>query len=106
MAKVTYIEHDGTERVIEVDDGMSVMEGAVWNRVSGIYASCGGDGGCATCHVYIDEGWRKRVGEASSKEKGTLRFALKVQDGSRLSCFIKVTNDLDGLIVRLPERQF
>ncbi len=106
MAKVTYIEYDGTERLVEVDNGMSVMDGAVWNRVCGVLASCGGEGGCATCHVYVDEAWRARVGEKSSKERGTLRFALKVQDNSRLSCFIKVTDDLNGLIVRIPERQF
>jgi 2Fe-2S ferredoxin len=106
MARITYIEHDGTEHVVDVSSGLSVMAGAVWNDIRGIYADCCGDGGCATCHVYVDEAWRSRTGEKSVQEKATLRFALKVAANSRLSCQIKVADELDGLVVLMPERQF
>jgi 2Fe-2S ferredoxin len=106
MVKVTYIEHDGTEHVVDVQTGMSLMEGAVWNYVPGILADCAGDCGCATCHVYVDEAWRSKTGETSSQERYTLRFALEVSDNSRLSCQIRITEDLEGLVVHIPERQF
>lgn len=106
MVKVTYIEHDGTEHAVELKPGISLMEGAVFNNIRGVYADCGGDGGCATCHVYVDEPWGSKVAEKSHKEKNTLRFALNVKDNSRLSCFIQVDDQLDGMIVRMPRRQF
>jgi 2Fe-2S ferredoxin len=106
MAKITYVQHSGEEQAIEVAPGLTVMEGAMWNDVRGILADCGGDGGCATCHVYVDAPWLERVGAKSSKEKNTLRFALDVRENSRLSCFIEVTDHLDGLVVRMPSRQF
>ncbi len=105
MAKITYIEHDGTEHAIEVKAGLSVMEGAVKNNVPGIDADCGGACACATCHVYVDAAWQAKTGEKTAMEESMLDFAEGVEPNSRLSCQIKVTDDLDGLIVRLPESQ-
>ena len=105
MAKITYIEHDGTEHTVEVRNGLSVMEGAVKNNVPGIDADCGGACACATCHVHIDEAWRARVGGPSAMEESMLDFAEDVEENSRLSCQIKVKPELDGLIVRMPESQ-
>ena len=105
MAKITYIEHDGTEHVIDVKPGLSVMEGAVKNNIPGIDADCGGACACATCHVYVDEAWRAKTGEKSAMEESMLDFAENVEDNSRLSCQIKVTDELDGLVVRMPESQ-
>ena len=96
MAKITYIEHDGTEHQVDVQDGLTVMEGAIRNMVPGIDADCGGACACATCHVYVDP---------ASMEESMLDFASDVQETSRLSCQIKVGAALDGLIVRLPEEQ-
>ena len=105
MAKITYIQPDGTQNVVEAKVGWSVMEGAIKNRVRGIDADCGGACACATCHVYVDEAWREKTGSPSAMEESMLDFAEGVQEGSRLSCQIKVTDALDGLIVRLPESQ-
>ena len=105
MAKITYIEHDGGEHAIEVKPGLSVMEGAVKNDVPGIDADCGGACACATCHVYVDEAWLAKTGERTAMEDSMLDFADNVQENSRLSCQIKVTAELDGLIVRMPESQ-
>jgi 2Fe-2S ferredoxin len=105
MAKITYIEFDGTEHVIDVKTGLSVMEGAVKNNIPGIDADCGGACACATCHVYVDEAWRAKTGEKSAMEESMLDFAENVADNSRLSCQIKVSDDLDGLTVRMPESQ-
>jgi 2Fe-2S ferredoxin len=105
MAKITYIEFDGTEHVVDVKPGLSVMEGAVKNNVPGIDADCGGACACATCHVYVDDAWTGRTGEQSVMESSMLDFAENIQPTSRLSCQIKVTEDLDGLVVRMPESQ-
>jgi 2Fe-2S ferredoxin len=105
MPKITYIEHDGAEHVIEARPGLSVMEGAVKNNIPGIDADCGGACACATCHVYVDEAWIEKTGKASAMEESMLDFADEVQPNSRLSCQIRVTAELDGLVVRLPERQ-
>lgn len=105
MPKITYIAHNGEQTDVEVTVGMSVMEGAVRNSVSGIDAECGGACACATCHVYIDESWWTRVSAASGNEAQMLEFANEVASNSRLSCQIKVTEDLDGLIVRMPASQ-
>ena len=105
MAKITYIEHDGTEHALDVKNGLSVMEGAVKNNVPGIDADCGGACACATCHVYVDEAWIDKVGTKSAMEESMLDFAENVQDNSRLSCQIKVSDELDGLVVRMPESQ-
>jgi 2Fe-2S ferredoxin len=106
MPKITYIAHDGTARVVEVPVGLSVMEGAVKNMVPGIDADCGGACACSTCHVYIDSAWIEKVGKPNDVEADMLDFAFDVRDNSRLSCQIKVTDALDGLVVQTPERQF
>ena len=105
MAKITYIETNGKEHVIEVAEGMSVMEGAVKHGIPGIDADCGGACACATCHVYVDQAWVDKTGTASSMEESMLDFANDVEPTSRLSCQIKVTAALDGLVVHLPESQ-
>lgn len=105
MAKITYIEHNGTEHVVEVENGVSVMEAAVRNMVPGIDADCGGACACATCHVYIDDSWREKTGKPEAMEESMLDFAAEPKENSRLSCQIKVSDALDGLIVRLPEFQ-
>ena len=105
MARITYIEHDGSEHVVDVKAGLSVMEGAVKNNVPGIDADCGGACACATCHAYVDAEWLARTGTASDMETAMLDFAENVEPNSRLTCQIKVTDDLDGLVVRLPESQ-
>ena len=105
MAKITYVEHDGTEHVIDVKNGLSVMEGAVKNNIPGIDADCGGACACATCHVFVDEAWTGKTGEKSAMEESMLDFAEGVEDNSRLSCQIKVSDALDGLVVTMPESQ-
>jgi 2Fe-2S ferredoxin len=105
MTKITYIEFDGTEHPVEVKNGLSVMEGAIKNNVPGIDADCGGACACATCHVYVDEAWRDKVGGPSAMEESMLDFAEGVEPNSRLSCQIKVSDALSGLVVHMPESQ-
>ena len=105
MAKITYVEHNGTEHAIDVKNGLSVMEGAVKNNIPGIDADCGGACACATCHVYVDQEWLSKTGDRSAMEESMLDFAEGVEENSRLSCQIKVTDDLDGLRVTMPESQ-
>jgi 2Fe-2S ferredoxin len=106
MVKITYIQPDGTSQVIEAEAGLTVMEAAKKQDIAGIEAECGGACACATCHVYIDDAWREKVGKASAMEEDMLDFAFDVREESRLSCQIKVTPDLDGLVVRVPAKQF
>lgn len=106
MPKITYIEQNGTKHVVEAEVGMTVMEAAVKNSVPGIEAECGGACSCATCHVYVDEAWRKATGQPEEMEEDMLDFAFDVRASSRLSCQIKITEELDGLVVHLPEKQF
>jgi len=105
MPSVTYIEHDGTAHAVEVKVGLSVMEGAVNNGVPGIDADCGGACACATCHVYVDPAWAGKTGEANAQETSMISFAQGVEPNSRLSCQIPMTEELDGLVVRMPEGQ-
>ena len=105
MAKITYIEFDGTEHTIDVKPGLSVMEGAVKNNIPGIDADCGGACACATCHCYVDEEWVSRTGQRFVMEESMLDFAENVQPNSRLSCQIRVRPELDGLVVHTPTRQ-
>ena len=105
MAKITYIEHDGTEHVIDVKPGLSVMEGAVKNNIPGIDADCGGACACATCHVYVDPEWLAVLPRRSEMEDAMLDFAQVVAPNSRLSCQLRVTSDMDGLVVRVPVSQ-
>ena len=105
MAKITYVEFNGKEHVVDVKTGLSVMEGAVKNNIPGIDADCGGACACATCHVYVDQAWVDKTGSQSAMEESMLDFAEEVQPNSRLSCQIKVTDALDGLVVRMPASQ-
>ncbi|MHC0053226.1 2Fe-2S iron-sulfur cluster-binding protein [Actibacterium sp. D379-3] len=106
MAKITYIEHNGTEHVVDVATGMTVMEGARDNNVPGIDADCGGACACSTCHAYIDADWAAKLPAIEAMEEDMLDFAWQPQPGrSRLTCQIKVSDDLDGLVVKLPEKQ-
>ncbi|MFO1117137.1 MAG: 2Fe-2S iron-sulfur cluster-binding protein [Beijerinckiaceae bacterium] len=105
MPKVRYVAHDGTERVVDVPVGESVMRGAVANSIPGIDADCGGQCACATCHVYVDPAWVGKVEPASEMEASMLGFVDGVEDNSRLSCQIEVTAALDGLVVKLPKSQ-
>lgn len=105
MAKVTFIAPDGTERTVDIANGQTVMEGAVKHLVPGIDADCGGACACATCHVYVDPAWWEKTGGPNAMEASMLDFAQDVEERSRLSCQISVTDALDGLIVRTPESQ-
>lgn len=106
MPKITYIAFDGDETIIDAKEGMSVMQSAVNNGVDGIVAECGGACSCATCHVYVDEAWFDKLPEAQAMEKEMLDFVMSPQPTSRLSCQIKVTAELDGLVVNTPESQY
>ena len=105
MPKITYIEHDDTVHTVEAELGSTVMETAIKNGVPSIVAECGGACSCATCHVHVDEKWFAAVGPPSPEEEDMLDFAFDVRPTSRLSCQIKVTDELDGLIVRTPSYQ-
>ena len=105
MAKITYIEFNGKEHVVDVKNGLSVMEGAVKNNIPGIDADCGGACACATCHVYVDPEWVDKTGSQSAMEESMLDLAENVEANSRLSCQIKVTDELEGLVVRMPQSQ-
>lgn len=106
MAKITYIEHNGTEHVVEVKPGMTVMEGARDNGVPGIDADCGGACACSTCHVYVDDAWVDQLPAKDSMEADMLDFAWNPDPvKSRLTCQLKVTPALDGLVVHIPEKQ-
>ncbi len=106
MAKITFIQHDGVESTVTGVAGMTVMETAVKNQVPGIDADCGGACACATCHVYIEPGWEQKLNERSPMEEDMLDFAFDVRHNSRLSCQIKVSDAVDGLRVKVPEKQF
>jgi 2Fe-2S ferredoxin len=106
MVKITFIQPDNSEQVVETEPGVTLMEAAKLNSVAGIEAECGGACACATCHVYVDEAWRDKTGRPSQMEEDMLDFAFEVRESSRLSCQIKVTPELDGLVVRVPAKQF
>ena len=106
MAKITYIEFNGTEHTVDVDEGLTVMEGARDNNIPGIEADCGGACACSTCHVYIDSSWIDKLPAKEDMEEDMLDFAYAPDStSSRLTCQLEVTKDLDGLIVRMPEKQ-
>ena len=105
MAKIIYVDHEGTERVVEATNGESVMEAAIKNSIPGIDADCGGACACATCHVYVEDGFMDKVGTPEDMEQSMLDFAENVQANSRLSCQISVSDELDGLKVTTPESQ-
>lgn len=105
MAKITYVDHEGTERVVEATNGESVMETAIKNSIPGIDADCGGACACATCHVYVDEAFFEKVGAPEDMEQSMLDFAENVKSTSRLCCQISVSEAIDGLRVTTPESQ-
>ena len=105
MPKITYIDSAGAKRTVEADIGSTVMETAIRNNIPGIEAECGGACACATCHVYIDDAWAEKVGKPTPMEEDMLDFGYDVRPNSRLSCQIKVSDELEGLVVTVPERQ-
>jgi len=106
MAKITYIEHNGTEHVVDVANGLTVMEGARDNNIPGIEADCGGACACSTCHVYVQGDWTGKLPAKEAMEEDMLDFAWEPDtERSRLTCQLKVTDALDGLIVKMPEKQ-
>ena len=105
MAKLTYIANDGTQFDVEAENGSTVMENAIRHAVPGIEAECGGACACATCHVYVDEAFMSLVGDPQPMEEDMLDFAYDVRPNSRLSCQIRVREDIDGLVVTTPDKQ-
>ena len=106
MTKLSYIAFDGTRFDVEAENGSTVMENAIRNAVPGIEAECGGACACATCHVYVEPEWRDIVGKPSEMEEDMLDFAFDVREESRLSCQIRISEKLDGLVVKVPSKQF
>jgi len=105
MAKITYIEHSGKLHTIEVQNGLTVMEGAVQNNIPGIDADCGGSMACATCHVYVKEEWFNKLPKKEDGEEDMLDMAYEPNKFSRLSCQLTVSDNLEGLVVNLPAKQ-
>jgi ferredoxin, 2Fe-2S len=105
MIEITYKDTQGNARTVEAQPGSTVMETALREGIPGIEAECGGACACATCHVYVDDAWTEAVGKAESMEEDMLDFAFEVRPNSRLSCQIKVTDALNGLVVTTPPRQ-
>jgi len=105
MPKITFVDASGESRSVEAQVGATVMETALRNSIPGIEAECGGACACATCHVYVSEAWTEKTGKASQMEEDMLDFAFEVRPNSRLSCQIKVSDELDGLCVTTPAKQ-
>ena len=106
MPKITFIDFHGNRSDVDAKLGYSLMEAAVINDVDGIDADCGGACACATCHVYIDQAWVETTGTADELEAEMLEVAEEVKPNSRLSCQIKVTDQMDGMEVHMPESQY
>ncbi len=106
MPKIIFVQPDGTRQEIEAKTNQSVMEVAVQNQVPGIVAECTGACSCATCHVYVDPAWKEKTGKASEMEEDMLDFAVDPRDNSRLSCQIQITDEMDGLVINIPESQY
>ena len=105
MPKITYINKSGDNKIVEVQNGLSVMEGAIQNNIEGIDADCGGSMACATCHVYVQEEWFNKIPKAEDSEVDMIDMAIDPKKNSRLSCQIIITDELDGLVVVTPEKQ-
>ena len=105
MAKITFIQPDGAEQVVDIPEGWSIMEGAVRAGVIGIDADCGGACACATCHVYVDPAWVAALPPKAEMEEAMLDFAVGAAPNSRLSCQLRMTSAMDGLVVRVPVSQ-
>jgi ferredoxin, 2Fe-2S len=105
MAKIKYIDFQGNSKTIEVENGLTVMEGAIQNNIPGIDADCGGSMACATCHVYVEEKWLNKIPKAEEAEVDMIDMAFEPKKNSRLSCQLIITDELNGLIVTTPEKQ-
>jgi 2Fe-2S ferredoxin len=105
MPKITYIEHNNKTHTVDVPNELTVMEGAAQNNIPGIDADCGGACACATCHVYVDEKWFDKIKEKDEAEQDMLDMAFEPNKFSRLSCQITVSDELDGLVVKMPSKQ-
>ena len=105
MAKVTFKTHDNNSHVVDIQNGLSVMEGAVQNDIPGIDADCGGGMACDTCHVYVNEEWLDKLPNKEDGEEDMLDMAFEPKKNSRLSCQLIVTDELDGLVVNIPSQQ-
>ena len=105
MAKITFIDKDGNQKKIEIENGLTVMEGAIQNNITGIDADCGGSMACATCHVYVQDEWFNKIEKAEDSEQDMIDMAYEPKKNSRLSCQLIVTDQLDGLVVTTPEKQ-
>ena len=105
MVKITYKDHEGGSRTIEVENGLSVMEGAIQKEVPGIDADCGGSMACATCHVYVEEKWLNKLPKAEDAEVDMIDMAYEPKKNSRLSCQLIVSDELDGLTITTPAKQ-
>ena len=106
MVQITYVEHDGTEHMVDTEPGVSLMQAAIDNLVPGIDADCGGECSCATCHVMVEESWVEKVGAPGDMEESMLDLNPERQENSRLSCQVMLSEELDGLSVTMPEFQF
>ena len=106
MGRVTYIESNGEQHQVNLENGQSIMQGALDNLIEGILGECGGCCSCATCHCYVDDAWLEKVGAPDDMEKDMLDSVVDPKSSSRLSCQIQMSDGLDGLVVRLPESQF
>ena len=105
MAKIIYKDFQGNSKTIDVENGLSVMEGAVQNEIQGIDADCGGSMACATCHVYVEEKWLDKLPKTEEGETDMIDMAFEPKKNSRLSCQLIVSDELDGLIVNIPSKQ-
>ena len=105
MAKITYKDHKGGTRTIDVESGLSVMEGAIQNEIPGIDADCGGSMACATCHIYVDDKWIDKILKPEDAEVDMIDMAYEPKKNSRLSCQLIVSDELDGLVVTTPPKQ-
>jgi 2Fe-2S ferredoxin len=106
MAKIRFVAHDGTVTEVEAEAGTTIMKTAVANGINGIVAECGGAMSCATCHVYFDDAWYEKLDTPHPMEKEMLEFVIQPRPTSRLSCQLKVREELDGIVVHLPESQY
>ena len=105
MPKITYKDYEGNSRTIEVENGLTVMEGAIQKEIPGIDADCGGSMACATCHVYVEEEWLNKIPKAEEAEVDMIDVTFEPKKNSRLSCQLMVTDELDGLVVTTPTKQ-
>ena len=105
MSKITYIDSSGNSKTIDVENGLTVMEGAIQNNIPGIDADCGGSMACATCHVYVEEKWLDKLPKPEDGENDMIDMAFEPKKNSRLSCQLIVSDELNGLQVTTPEKQ-